>query len=74
MYSTFAAKFSAMNKYKWLRDLVMGIIYLAMAGFVIYFRRFGTIDLSSGLVYGMGGLLIIYGLFRVYRGFADRER
>lgn len=68
MNITFAAKIYLMKKYRPLLDIFMGIFYLAMAAFVIYYRRFGTMELSSGLVYGMGGLLILYGLFRLYLG------
>lgn len=49
-------------------DFVMGTIYLGLAGYVIYSRHFGTIELSTGIVYGMAGLLTVYGAFRIYLG------
>lgn len=52
-------------------DMGMGLVYLALAGGVFWSRHFGTIELSSGVVYAMGGLLIIYGAFRIYRALAD---
>ena len=49
----------------------MGIIYLLFAAMVFNFRKFGNIDLPEYGVYGMGILLCLYGIFRLYRGIAD---
>ncbi len=49
-------------------DFVMGTVYLVMAGFVMYTKHFGTMELSNGIVYGMSALLIVYGGFRIYLG------
>lgn len=73
MNSTFAANFDKMRRYRPLLDILMGIVYLGLAGLVFYKRSFATIELSSGTVYGMGGLLIVYGLFRIYLGVTRRN-
>ena len=51
-----------------LLDFVMGTVYLVLAGVVIYSRHFGTIELSTGIVYGLAGILVLYGGFRIYLG------
>jgi hypothetical protein len=49
----------------------MGLVYLAIAVFVFKFKSFGSIELDQLYVYGMSGLLTIYGLFRIWRGTTD---
>ncbi len=56
------------TNFRAILDFVMGTVYLGLAGFVIYSRHFGTIELSTGLVFGMAGLLTVYGGFRIYLG------
>jgi hypothetical protein len=51
--------------------IVIGIAYIGFGGFIIKTRKFGTIEMASGVAMGFGGLLIIYGLFRIYRGYMD---
>lgn len=53
----------------------MGVVYLALAGFVIYSGHFGTgLPLSQGQSYAVGGLMALYGLFRLYRGIVQMRR
>jgi hypothetical protein len=49
----------------------MGVVYLLFAGLVIYAKHFGTIGLSETVSYALGGLMALYGIFRLYRGIAD---
>jgi hypothetical protein len=49
----------------------IGIIYCIFGIGVLYVKKFGSIDLSEPAVYGMFGLLLIYGAFRIWRGVAD---
>jgi hypothetical protein len=51
--------------------IVMGILYLILAGVVIYYRKFGTLDLGNSMAFLLGGLLALYGLFRIWRGWQD---
>jgi len=49
-------------------DLGMGSIYIIIGILVLYLKYFGTMELSNGYAYALGGLLCAYGLFRIYRG------
>ena len=85
--STFAAEINKMSSgdinergqsYSYFRislDIGMGILYLVLAGGVIYTKHFATLELSKGLMYAMSGMLALYGTFRIYRGIAEiRQR
>jgi hypothetical protein len=54
----------------WLH-LGMGVVYLLFAILVVYVKYFGSIELSEASAYGMGALLGLYGIFRIYRGITD---
>jgi hypothetical protein len=54
----------------WLH-IGMGIAYLFFAVLVFTAKKFGNIELSELYVYGMSGLLTIYGIFRIWRGVTD---
>ena len=56
------------STFRMVLDLVMGSVYLVLAGVVIYYKRFGTIELSGPVVYAMSGLLCLYGGFRIWLG------
>ncbi|MBS1645529.1 MAG: C4-dicarboxylate ABC transporter [Bacteroidetes bacterium] len=49
----------------------MGLILLVLGAVVAYYKRFGTIDLSLWSAYGLAALMIVYGLFRIWRGVRD---
>ena len=51
-------------------DLGMGIFYILIGAFVIYAKYFGTMELPGTYAYILGSLMILYGIFRVYRGLA----
>ncbi|MDQ0592667.1 uncharacterized membrane protein HdeD (DUF308 family) [Chryseobacterium ginsenosidimutans] len=51
--------------FNWL-SLVTGLFYIVLGIVVIYYKFFFTI-LEPGVAYAMGGLLILYGIFRIYR-------
>ena len=50
------------------QHLFMGFLYLVIGGIVMYKQYFGSFDLSGGMAYFLGGLFLIYGLFRIWRG------
>jgi hypothetical protein len=54
-----------------VRHIVMGIIFWVFAGVMFKEKAFGAFDLSEGLAYSLGGLLVLYGAFRIWRGIAD---
>lgn len=53
----------------------MGVAFMAMGGFVAYSGHFGTgLELSPGKAYGLATLMVLYGLFRIYRGVTQLRR
>ncbi|HRO41382.1 MAG TPA: hypothetical protein PL009_01015 [Flavipsychrobacter sp.] len=66
-----------MQRFQASMHLGMGIVYLIFGVLVIYVRYFGAIELSAGVAYTLGGFMILYGLFRIWRGvafFKQRQR
>ncbi|MFP3594026.1 C4-dicarboxylate ABC transporter [Chryseobacterium glaciei] len=51
--------------FNWL-SLITGLFYIVLGGVVIYYKFFFT-TLEPAVAYAMGGLLILYGIFRIYR-------
>lgn len=51
--------------FKWL-SLVTGLFYIVLGIVVIYYKFFFTI-LEPAVAYPLGGLIILYGIFRMYR-------
>jgi hypothetical protein len=54
-----------------IMDYGMGILYLAAGGFLTFANQLGyeLEVLPSPFSYVFGGLLLIYGVFRIYRGY-----
>ena len=50
------------------RHIVMGIVLLALAYAVVHFHRFGMMELSSMTSYTLAAIMVVYGLFRIWRG------
>lgn len=51
--------------FNWL-SLVTGLFYIVLGIVVILYKFFFTV-LEPGVAYALGGLLILYGIFRIYR-------
>ena len=51
--------------FNWL-SLVTGLFYIVLGVVVIFYKFFFTV-LDAGVAYALGGLLILYGIFRIYR-------
>ncbi|SHL54035.1 C4-dicarboxylate ABC transporter [Chryseobacterium polytrichastri] len=51
--------------FNWL-SLITGLFYIVLGGVVIYYKFFFTV-LEPTVAYAMGGLLMLYGIFRIYR-------
>lgn len=51
----------------------MGIFYVIIGSAILYVKYFGTIELSTGLAYTLGSLMVLYGIFRLWRGFTDMK-
>lgn len=50
-------------------DIGMGVLYIVIGGMILFVKYFGTMELSTGFAYVLGGLMVAYGIFRIYRGF-----
>jgi NhaP-type Na+/H+ or K+/H+ antiporter len=55
---------------KSIMDIGMGIIYIAVGAFILFAEKFNLenefVDSAIGKIFA--GLIIIYGLWRIYRG------
>ena len=56
---------------KAVRHIAMGIILWVFAAVMFKEKAFGAFDLSAGLAYSLGSVLVLYGAFRIWRGIAD---
>lgn len=64
-----------MRRFNAGRHIVMGIILFALAYAVVHYHRFGTIELSAMTSYTLAAIMVVYGLFRVWRGIRElKER
>ena len=61
------------TRLKAMQHIAMGIIYLVFAGAMFYLKKFGAIDLSAGISYALGSVLVLYGAFRLWRGFVEMK-
>jgi len=49
----------------------MGFLYLVLGVSVILLQAFGRVPLDQWMAVLLGSLMILYGLFRLWRGWAD---
>jgi len=49
-------------------DLGMGLLYLCLGIFILYYKSFGNLEIGALFAKILGPLMILYGLFRLYRG------
>ena len=59
------------DRYKEIYNAAMGLMYIGCGAFVIMAKRFGfefRVKTSQVFIWALGGLFILYGLYRVYRG------
>ncbi len=63
-----------------IMDYGMGILWLSMGFFMIFIKEFNTgleARFDDGTMKAFGGICIVYGIFRIYRGYKKnylRER
>lgn len=50
-------------------DIGMGFFYVVIALLILNMKYFGTMQLEGWYPYILGGLMMLYGIFRIYRGF-----
>jgi hypothetical protein len=51
-------------------DFGMGIMYILIASMILTIKYFGTMALDASFAYILGTLMLLYGVFRIYRGFS----
>lgn len=47
----------------------MGVFYLIAGTLVLYVKYFGSIELPAGVAFFLGIMMLLYGIFRIWRGF-----
>lgn len=58
-------------RFRGILNISMGLLYFIFAGYIISTHHFIRVELSTGLSYALGGLLVLYGAFRIWRGIRD---
>jgi ABC-type nickel/cobalt efflux system permease component RcnA len=46
----------------------MGLLLIILAWAVVAYRKFGALELTSTVAYILAAILVVYGLFRIWRG------
>lgn len=54
--------------------LIMGAVFIFFGGFSVVNQSFGSMPLDPWQAYGLGALLFVYGIFRIWRGLSDLRR
>ena len=49
----------------------MGLILIALGYAVVHYHKFGTMELSETTSYTLAAIMVVYGLFRIWRGTQD---
>jgi hypothetical protein len=49
-------------------DLGMGVLYVCIGLLILYMKHFGGMELPSTFANVLGGLMVVYGVFRLYNG------
>lgn len=50
-------------------DMSMGAIYVILGAILFMMHNFGTVELGSTASFVLGGIMVLYGAFRIYRGY-----
>jgi uncharacterized membrane protein len=48
-------------------SITAGLMYAVLGAFVAYYQKFMSFELQPNVAIALGALLVIYGLFRIYR-------
>ena len=59
------------QRFRATQHIGMGIFYLIAGSIVLYIKYFGYMALSPGAAYTLGSLMVVYGIFRIWRGIKD---
>lgn len=58
-------------RFRTIFNIAMGLLYIACGILVVMAKKLGfrfSVPISGAFVFSLGGLFILYGLFRIYRG------
>ncbi len=58
------------SRFQMIADMAMGALYVVFGCWILVVKKFGNFELTGTLAYCMIGLLLVYGGFRLYRGFS----
>lgn len=67
-------KNSVYNSFKGSLHMGMGVIYIVLGVSVVYFKSFGVMELKEIVAYIIGFVMVLYGSFRLWRGWMDLKR
>jgi hypothetical protein len=56
------------NNIRAIVNLGMGSIYVVIGVIILYVRHFVSVELSPTVAIVLGSAMVLYGLFRLYRG------
>lgn len=65
------SKSQGYSRFRSTMHLTMGAFYLMFGGVILYLKSFGNMDLSPVLAYSIGSMMLLYGVFRIWRGWTD---
>ena len=46
----------------------MGLFYTAIGSLIVLYKSFGTMEIPPFIAYLLGGMMVIGGIFRFYKG------
>ena len=61
-------------KWRAWMHIAMGVVYLLFAALIFNVKKFASIDLGPASAYVFSGLLALYGIFRIWRGYTDLQQ
>lgn len=62
---------TAYSSFRTTMHIGMGAFYLVISFLLFYANIFGAVELPTGMAYTLGSLMLVYGLFRIWRGVMD---
>lgn len=65
---------SKASNFRAILNIAIGCLYIALGIYVAIVKAFGTMELGTTTAYGLGSILLLYGIFRIWRGREDMKR
>jgi len=62
---------SKFSNFRAILNIAIGCLYILLGAYVMYVKAFGTLELGATTAYILGTFVILYGIFRIWRGKAD---